>query len=84
MTQVSRGGEAQPHCVHYTQQTTVMMKRDDSFYVRPSLMSNGSIITECKQEKTLHTDMGLVLEQVFVVVLKAAGSRASGSVCYLW
>ncbi len=41
----------------------LMMKRDDSFYVRPSLMSNGPIITgECKQEKTLHTDMGLVLE----------------------
>lgn len=51
---------------------------DDSFYVRPSLMSNGPIITgECKQEKTLHTDMGLVLEQVFVVVWKTAGSCVS-------
>lgn len=53
---------------------------DDSFYVRHSLMSNGPIITgECKQEKTLHTDMGLVLEQVFVVVSKTAGS----CVCFM-
>lgn len=68
-------GEAQPHCPHYKQQTVAMMKRDDSFYVRLSLMSNGPIITaDCKQEKTLHTDMGLVLEWVFVVVWKTAGS----------
>lgn len=57
-----------------------MMKREDSFYVNPSLMSNGPIITgECKQEKTRHADMGLVLEEVFVVVLETAGS----CVCHL-
>lgn len=57
-----------------------MMKREDSFYVNPSLMSNGPIITgECKQEKTLHTDMGLVLEEVFVVALETTGS----CVCHL-
>lgn len=63
------------HCPHYRQQPAVTMKHDDSFYVTPSLMSNGAIITgECKQEKTLHTGMGLVPEFVFVVVLKTTGS----------
>lgn len=49
--------------------------------MQPSLMSNDPIITrECKQEKTLHTDMGLILDYMFVVVLQTTGSF----VCFMW
>lgn len=40
----ARRGKAQLRCPHYRPQTVMMKKRDDSFHVRPSFMSNGPMI----------------------------------------